>query len=285
MNTRLSGHDRKKLAERIKADIDAYCVQKFDEPPRAHLGASIIGKKCQRELVYGFRHMHRKRFDGRMLRLFNRGHKEEFRFVEWLRGIEAKVWELSEDGKQFRMSYVDGHYGGSLDGIAVMPERYMLDFPFLLEMKTHNDRSFKRLVKDSVRMAKPEHWQQMCNYGYSYELQYAIYMAVNKNDDDLHIEVLELDHNVGKANVEKAMSTVGADTLPPKIAANPSYDSCKYCDMSGICHSGEPVDVNCRSCSKAVAVADAQWFCRHWNAIIPKDVIPNACPQWSEFGK
>lgn len=284
MNMRLSGNDRKKLAAAIKADINAYCVSAYDEGPRSHLGASLIGEICLRKLVYANRWMHRERFSGSMLRLFNRGHKEEFRFVEWLKGIGANVRELAENGKQFRISGVHGHYGGSLDGKMLLPERYGLNIDFLLEMKTHNDKSFKKLEKVGVRLSKPKHWNQMCSYGEAANHSYGIYIAINKNDDDIYIEVVELDLALGKKNNgEKALNVCGATSLPPKIAANPAYEECKYCSMAGICHLGEPVDINCRSCANASPVENGEWYCERWKAQIPKDAIPAACGEWKAF--
>jgi hypothetical protein len=44
---------------------------------REHLGASVIGRECDREIWYGFRWFKDNLFDGRMLRLFDRGRREE----------------------------------------------------------------------------------------------------------------------------------------------------------------------------------------------------------------
>lgn len=281
--TRLSGYERKQLAARITADIDAYCVAAYGEGFRDHLGASTIGNPCLRALVYSFRHMFLEQFSGQMLRLFNRGHKEEFRFVEWLKGIGANVAEYGEGGKQFRMSDHAGHYGGSLDGQLVLPERYSLDILFVLEMKTHNQNSYNRLVKSGVKTSKPMHYIQMCSYGEAYERHYGIYIAINKNDDNIYVEVVDLDFDVGKKHRAKALKTITAESLPPKIAASPAYDTCKFCSFVGVCHLGNPVNVNCRSCTNAMPVENGGWFCKHWNALIPKEAIPQACGHWKEF--
>lgn len=59
------------------------------------LGASQIGRECERQLWYGFRWATMgEAFDGRMLRLFNRGHREEAVFVEELRGIGCDVRDV-----------------------------------------------------------------------------------------------------------------------------------------------------------------------------------------------
>lgn len=283
MQIRLSGFDRKNLAAQIQSDIDAACVEHYGEGFRDHLGASTIGETCLRRLVYSFRHMHQEIFSGQQLRLFNRGHKEELRFVEWLRWIGATVAEFDTNGKQFRMEGFEKHYGGSFDGQLTLPERYQLPTRFLLEMKTHNENNFKKLLKYGMRQSKPMHYVQMCSYGEAGELRYGIYIAINKNDDNIYVEVIELDWDVGKKHRTKALSVIIATKLPPKVAASPLYDTCKYCPYSGICHSGNPVNVNCRSCANAIPEKDGAWHCNLWNALIPKEAIPTACNQWKAF--
>jgi hypothetical protein len=280
---RFSGLERKELAASIKQDIDDACVRLFDQSYRDHLGASVIGQECNRRIVYGFRWMHREQFDGRMLRLFNRGHLEELRIANWLKAASIAVFGVSQDGEQIRISANEQHYGGSLDGVGKLPPKYQIEIPFLLEMKTHNDKRFKQLVKNGVRIAKPEHFIQMSCYAQMYELQYGIYFGINKNDDDIHVEVLEMDWQLGINHTEKARNDIYATQLPSRIAANPAYGTCKYCPMVGVCHLGHSVDINCRSCINSVPINDQQWFCKHWNATIPKEAIPQACGEWSEF--
>lgn len=64
--------------------------------PRYHLGASIIGRDCDRELVYSFRQCTKPWFPGKILRLFDRGHEEEFRLVEFLhliKGVKIEAYD------------------------------------------------------------------------------------------------------------------------------------------------------------------------------------------------
>jgi len=79
-------------------EVDAYCVQTYDGGHRTHLGASLIGRDCKRYLWYVFRWCRRSDTDGRRQRLFNRGHREEARFIEWLEGIGFRIWFENRDG-------------------------------------------------------------------------------------------------------------------------------------------------------------------------------------------
>ena len=286
------------LGEKLKSDIDAYCVKAYDDGHRSHLGASLIGHECSRHLWYVFRWAKHERFDARMLRLFNRGHREEARFIEWLRGIG---WEVSNspgpwtqacpnesDLPQHRVSAVMGHFGGSLDGMA-RPEEKLHPIEddadaFLLEFKTSGTGAgFKASCENGVRRAKPKHWAQMCVYGTLRKLKYALYFIINKNDDDFHCEVIELDWTYGNELVGKAHAIIMSQEPPQRIAQTPAFHTCKFCHHQGICFRDEPMEKNCRSCTFAHPIEDAAWHCGKFENVIQKDFLPKGCPDWTQI--
>src|SRR5690606_19393029 len=113
------------------------------EPYRWHLGGSLIGHDCSYYLWLVFRWCIHEKSEGadekehnnigRIQRLFNRGHREEDRFVEFLKGIGCQIWTHDENGNQFRMSGVNGHFGGSIDGVIKLPPSYGIEEPLLAE--------------------------------------------------------------------------------------------------------------------------------------------------------
>ena len=279
----------KALAKRILEEIDEYCVRTYDGGHRSHLGASLIGRECKRYLWYVFRWCLHEKTTGRQQRLFNRGHREEARFIEWLEGIGFKVWfenrdeDPNEKGEypQYRISDVMGHFGGSLDGIAILPERYGIAEPVLLEFKTNGTGAgFNKLADDGMPIAKPEHFAQTSTYGKKYNFRYCVYLNINKNDDSLHIEVVKLNHNLGEQMIMKAEQIIMSQTAPARLSDNPTFHKCGYCHMKEVCHKGAVVEVNCRSCAFARPVENAEWFCEVHNGNIPKDFIPKACPSY-----
>ena len=73
-----------------------WCVRPYrpgSNKRRRYLGGSVVGGKCTRAGWYGFHWAAEVRFPPRVLRLFDRGHREEERFVTWLRMIGANVEE------------------------------------------------------------------------------------------------------------------------------------------------------------------------------------------------
>ena len=272
----LSPEIRKTIANQLLKDIDEYCVKEFTDEHRSHLGASIIGKECAREIWYDFRWVKYQVFEARMLRLFNRGKMEEELFIKWLRGIGCQVWEVDPaTGKQFRIWGVNGHYGGSADSVGILP--YLPDFPILMEFKTHNSKSFINLINKGLILAKPQHYSQMCSYGKHYNFRYGLYVAVNKNDDDLYPELVELDWKRAHDLSNKAQDIIEAKYPPQRISDNPSYFTCKFCNKADICHNNAPVEINCRSCKCCIPVQNAEWRCTRFDAIVPEDFIKKGC--------
>lgn len=282
---------RKALANTIHADVEHATSEFFAEGFRRHLGASIIGHECARYLFNAFRWVHKEKVEGRMRRLWNRGHLEEPRFIKWLRLIGFTVHEFDHEGDgetQYRIEGAHGHFGGSLDSIAYAPERYGLgDTPLLPEYKTHADKYFKAVKKDGVKKAQPKHYKQMCAYGRAYQIKFGLYCAVNKNTDELYYEVVWLDWSQADDLFRKAEYIIFSTTPPPKISETPTYYQCKMCSLVGVCHLEEPVLKNCRSCKHSRPVEGKEWWCElhspEANAPIPHDVIPNGCPSWDSI--
>jgi hypothetical protein len=275
------------IAKQIREDIDEVSRLKGEEEtPREHLGASVIGDDCSRKIWYGFRWVKREKFNGRMHRLFARGHAEEAKFIEHLRAIGFKIWDIDvQTGKQIRVYGASGHSGGALDGTGNAPEKYKLPARFLLEFKTHNSQSFTKLIKDRLKLSKPKHYAQMCSYGAAYALDIGLYCAVNKNDDDLYFELVKLDHTLGRDYAAKADDIIRAYQPPPKASLRPDHWECKLCHLSGVCHDNDAYDINCRSCAFAEPQQGGKWYCHNYKQEIPGDFIPKGCAAHVEIGR
>lgn len=74
-----------------------------DNKPRYYCGASAVGEECARARWYDFRWASKITFEARMLRLFDRGHKEEQRVLGWLGLVGAEIRATSQ-----KLMYHDG---------------------------------------------------------------------------------------------------------------------------------------------------------------------------------
>ena len=196
----------------------------------------------------------------------------------------ARAAKLGIQIKQYRILGANGHYGGSLDGLCKAPARYELseDIILSLSFKTNNTgQGYDKVSKEALSKAKPKHWAQECQYGYKMGIRYCIYMIENKNDSDITFKVIELDWNYGRQLEDKATQIINSKEPPPRISENPSMFDCKFCTFAGICHRGEQVEKNCRSCRNAVPTENATWTCSLHNGVIPKDFIKSGCSDWN----
>lgn len=270
---------------------DAYRADE-DGGFRQHLGASILGTKCARAIFYGWRWAHKPHFNGKTLRLFNRGHLEEGRLIALLLMIGVQVYQQDEVGKQFKISFANGHGGGSGDGKLVGIPDIPKDKFCLFEAKTHGEKSFIKLagvaVEENgyfvykyplgVKEAKPEHYVQMVTYMNKMNIDYALYTAVNKNTDHLYMEIVPRDDMTAEKFLDRGLKIVYVDQPPPQINNSITSYDCIWCDHKLICHRHALPSVNCRTCMYSKpSEKDKTWFCNKHSATIPEDVMQVGC--------
>jgi len=262
---------------------DAYSGDTF--PFRSHMGASLIGGSCQRKVWYGFHWSAVPKHSGRLLRLFNRGHLEEARFIAMLLTIGCEVYQQDEHGKQFRISHCGGHFGGSGDGIVVnIPD--MPGQRLLCEFKTSAEKPFLKLQKEGVKRAKFEHYVQMNIYMKKMGFAAALYMCVNKNNDELHAEIVLFDEQVANAHLDLATYLVGSRIPVKRVSESSSWYECKNCENAATCHRDAPPAVNCRTCKYATPADDGTWCCENMlselkGVALSKEQQLAACPSYT----
>lgn len=249
-----------KLASATLQAIDAATQRAADDGLRPHLGASVIGRACERQLWYGFRWALPVQHEARMLRLFERGQREEANLVALLRQAGVTVHTVDPaTGRQFAFGQ-GSHFGGSMDGAAVgLP-----DAPktwHVLEFKTAGKKAFDALAKHGVQQSKPEHWAQMQCYMAWTGMTRALYMAVCKDDDRLHLERIDADKDAAALLFAKAERIVNAAAPPDGVSDEPDYYLCKLCDYRDACHGTRTPQANCRTCLHSTAVPGGQWTC------------------------
>ena len=271
---------RVKLGEVLPHISDAYSPDNF--PFRSHMGASLIGDSCAKKIWYGFRWTTRPVFEGRLLRLFNRGHSEEGRFIAMLLMIGCRVYQQDGDGNQFRISDAGGHYGGSGDGIAYDIPDLDPGTKALLEFKTSGEKPFVKLKKEGVRIAKSEHFVQMQQYMGKMGLGVALYMCVNKNTDELYGELIAFDHRVYEQYLDRAIKLVGLDSPPEGISKSPGWFECKWCDHNKVCFGKSAPEKTCRSCTKVQCTDDGKWLCTDSGELLDKHAQLKACTDYQK---
>lgn len=283
------------MHDAYRSDEDGY---------RSHLGASILGGECLRATWYSWRWVSNEVFEGRTLRLFNRGHMEEGRFIAMLLASNINVYQHDENGNQFRISFAQGHAGGSGDGWVLGIPDLPVGRRALLEFKTHNDNSFRAMAgknwkkvaekilknqpwrKDfegaGVKVAKPEHYVQMQLYMRYMQVDSAVYFAVNKNDDHVYIEIIHVNPEFADMWADVGTKMVYMDKAPPRMKyASPSYIKCDWCKHKTVCFRKAIPELNCRTCVFSAPKEDGTWHCSKFNVTLDKDAQVKGCQSHS----
>ena len=272
-----------KIPERkhsIENLIDAY-QESMAKEPRAHLGVSSLGHFCDRWLWLSFRWAVIPKLTGRTLRIFRRGLDEETTMRGDLRDIGI-VFDDNDHQVDF-----GAHVHGTPDGVILSGVPEAPKKPHVVEFKTHNLKSFKRLVEDSsddipgkgIAVVKPEHYVQMQCYMHGLKIDRALYMAVCKDDDRIYTERVRYNREVAEKAIARGRRLALEDEMPPPISTDPSWWQCKMCDAHEFCHETKLTqEINCRTCAHSTAKEDSTWRCeRHEADDIPVDFQRTGC--------
>lgn len=249
------------LAEELQRRIDVAIVEEHNkEERRGYLGASQLGKPCDRAVWLTFHWATIEKLDARKIRLFDRGHKEEDRVYKWLEPIAEQVLPLNpKTGKQWKATAHNGILSGSCDGAVKIDGLW-----YLLEVKTHNADSFKDLKKlKSIKVTKPQYWTQVHLYMGMMKLPAAIHINDCKNDDDMYIEVIPFDADYFTFEHARALDIILDDTgeASIKISEASNWWQCNMCNHKSVCKGGAMPDRNCRTCRHCVPAQEETWIC------------------------
>lgn len=256
----------------VAAAIFAVYAKREEDWRRPHLGASAIGDQvCQRAVWMSFRwctppRTPNKMERGQLLRLFERGRREERWILDDLRDIGATVDAIDTNTESQRRGRPKitgaGHVSGSVDalvlGLPGAPKTW-----HVVDVKTANAKKFEELLKKGVLEAMPGYYAQQQLYMRWLGLERACLIVVCKDDDRIHAPRLHHDPAYSAATELRAVALTLEHTAPSKISVEPDYFECKACSHYGPCQLGrlEELQRNCRTCVSATPRGDGTWWC------------------------
>ena len=273
----------KLLADRVVAQIDEATTRPGKYVWR--IKPSSVGKECVAANWYAFRWAKCKTLPGRIARIFAKGHDTEPRLIEYLRVSGWTVLDIDPSTppeskfRQWNIKALNGHMSAYADGIGWHPE-LTGNTRVLVEAKSYNKRRFTHLIsKPSVKLTDFEYYTQVVIYLMGFDLPYAVFICECKDDGDIHVQIIRRDDETAQRALGVGNTIMTSRIRPARVAESPAFHICTKCDFNGVCHLGEPVDVNCRSCLNCVAIEGGKFGCTKWNAVIPNEqAIMAACP-------
>tara|TARA_R100000995_G_scaffold30176_4_gene13448 strand:- start:4407 stop:5363 length:957 start_codon:yes stop_codon:yes gene_type:complete len=241
------------------------------KPRRGYLGMSA-GGNCARQNYYNFRGVQSKPFNAKTLKNFSSGHRAEpvmIKRIQQVQGLDV----LSVDpatGKQFEVEDFDGHLLGHLDfevlGLLQAPKTWHVgECKETSEKKLQEFRRIKGKVGEKNTLKA---WNE------NYYAQHQLYMKYRKRKRGWLVvasagvrdwDSCRTDYNREDADyyAEKARQIIyEPERIPDRIAEDPSYFKCSWCDYKAICFEREKPVRNCRTCVYGKPEKNRQWFCQ-----------------------
>lgn len=234
------------FSERFEALIDAGLQERErQQARRQYLGASRLGVACERQLQYEYAQAPvdpGREFSGRILRIFERGHRTEEAMVGWLRAAGFVLKTEGKDGQQFGFSVADGKLQGHCDGVFVGgPEGFA--YPALWEAKALGNKSWTDLVKKGLAVSKPVYAAQVAIYQTYLALHDnpAIFTAVNADSMEIYTELVPFDAALAQKMSDRAVKVIKATEageLLPRSFAQADHFECRFCSYAERCWGG-----------------------------------------------
>jgi len=267
---KLNEFDRRLLIEKKLNE------QTLEGSQREYLGMSSLGHECSRYLWFTFRWYYKEVISARMRRLFDRGHREEASVIAELKKIDVMI-----EGMQQGFVGVWGHVRGHCDGLAInVPDAPKTKH--ILEIKTMNDKAFKDISKSDVKSSKPVYFAQMQLYMYFSELKRALFIAVNKNDDNWYVERVKLDKGYAEDLLRKAEEII-LSPEPMKRTLPVGWYACRWCAAQDVCERGMPPAKSCRSCEYVSPMLDGKWHCNFHEKDLWLAAQRTGCDEYSQI--
>jgi CRISPR/Cas system-associated exonuclease Cas4 (RecB family) len=217
----------KSVVTDITESIDAYLIKETEKKsPRTYLGGSAIGKECDRQIWYEY-YQPIKNDNPRVERIFLLGHLMESLVLAMLKHAGYTVYHETDDGHQFGGE--DEEIGWHCDGVIMYH-----DTPHLLEIKSASDKRFNEMVKKGVRLSDPVYYTQMQVYMHYLELDKGLFVVMNKNNSELHMEVIEYNAIEAKYAINRGKEIV-RNEIPDRKYISKSFYKCAYCVYKEIC--------------------------------------------------
>ena len=236
------------LSGQIEALMDqALQAENAATTARDYLGGSRLGAACERQLQYEYAKApvdHGKGFSGRLLRIFERGHRTEDMVIRWLRLAGFTLKTEDGNGHQFGFSVAGGRLRGHVDGVVIAgPEGFA--YPALWENKCLGSKSWRDLVKNGLAISKPVYAAQVAVYQAYLDLfdHPAIFTAVNADTMEIYVERVPFDAALAQRMSDRAVRVITATDAQeqlPRAFQDPTHFECKFCAYAQRCWRNTP---------------------------------------------
>ena len=211
----------------VKLIDQAIMKEVGEQSPRSYMGASGLGEPCDAKLWFSYK-FPKTIDDPRIHRIFHLGHNLEEVMIKYIRSAGVTLHTHDEDGNQF--GFKDGIIAGHIDGVIELP-----DGPMLIEFKTFNTKRFGAFKKSGVKESDPKYYTQVQIYMGKMGLNNCLFMGMDKNDCNIHLEIINHDPIEEHWAVNRGKEIGNRNERPDRKYGHKSNFNCKMCSYRQEC--------------------------------------------------
>jgi hypothetical protein len=199
--------------------IELFEKLSVNQQPRGYIGCSVIEHPCNKYIWFSKHQGTTISFKQR--RIFERGLMEEPRIIKLIK----ETGEFSIINEQHFVSKypLEGHIDAIIEN--------KNGNKYILEIKTMNEKNFKRLLKHKTAIAFPSYYAQCQCYMLLSDVHEAILLAVNKNTEEIHEEIINFNEEYATCLLAKSI-TIQED-IPSGFSKKQL--ECFYCGFKEKC--------------------------------------------------
>jgi len=218
----------------VKLINDAIAFQKPEER-RNYIGASSIGRSCNRAIWYEFRGAQRPEIPPSLQRIFDTGKQLEGMILNY---IELAGLSITRAVAKNNFLYLEDTelpiFQGHCDAILHISELESA----IVEIKTANNSSFNQFVKHGLIKWSESYYSQIQAYMGMSSYHKAVILVINKDNAELHHEWVTFNELHYEQLRNKARMISKATIEPERINKSPLYFICNRCQYKSVCHNG-----------------------------------------------
>ena len=235
------------VGESIDALVNAALqAERESIPARDYLGASRIGEPCARRLCYELMQVpvdNGADFSGRMLRVFEAGHRFEEMTIRWLRLAGFDLRTHNRNGEQFGFSVANGRFRGHIDGVIVDGPKIGVEYPALLEHKAIRSSSWHDWSSAASKRRSRSIWRRCRSTWPISRSSVRCSSPSTRTRSRSATSSCCFRPPAAQALSDKAVNilrAVEAGELLPRIAASSDFYLCRSCPYARRCWESEP---------------------------------------------
>ena len=238
---------------------------------RTYLGMSMIGG-CERKSYYHFYHAGSEAFNAGTLKNFADGHRTEDLVVERLRMVDGLTVIANDPltNRQIEVVDFEGHFAGHLDGEILGLKQAPATW-HVLEVKCVGEKNFAKFKKIKQKLGEKATLREWNETYYAQHQLYMLYtgrtrgytVVASSGGRDWDAVRTDFDQEQAEFYARRGQRIVqNPDMLPARLSEDPKFWQCGWCSYHAVCHAGQPVERNCRTCIYSAPIENAAWVCK-----------------------